>query len=241
VVRGSVKKLMAGMEALEPEEEEADDGERTWRKRKTLEALESEEEEYTEENAPGPEEVEDAKEEEADEGEFTWTPAPGSNWQSQGNAAGKGEEKQAGSNMQSQGKARAPGHTSTSKIMKLGIVVESCAHPHIAIANFDEFTSTRWFLQQRHLDFVRVVKDMREFLFSHELYLAAMTDDHPGLMADIAGRLFCDYYELHGSAGFFTGNNVGRYIADILNPYHLMSEQYKQTFIQNGMQHRSKY
>ena len=114
-------------------------------------------------------------------------------------------------------------------------VAESGAHPHIAIANFDEFTSTRWILQPeekhreepRHLDVVRVVRDMRELLFSHELYLAAMKDLHPGLMADIAGRWFCDYYALHGSAGFFTGNNVGRYIADILNPYQFMSEQHK--------------
>ena len=51
-------------------------------------------------------------------------------------------------------------------------VAESCAHPHIGMTNFDEFTSTRWVLQPeekhrgepRHLD-VRVVRDMRELLW----------------------------------------------------------------------------
>ena len=104
---------------------------------------------------------------------------------------------------------------------------EGCEHMHTGIANFDVFTSTRWILQpedkhgevKHHLDIVRVVKDMREFLLANELYLTALEDLHAGLMADLAGRWYCDYYELHGTSGYFTGNNIGRYIADILNPY----------------------
>ena len=48
--------------------------------------------------------------------------------------------------------------------------------PH-GIKNFDLFTSTRWILQpedkhgevKRHLDIVRVVKDMRKFLLTKKL------------------------------------------------------------------------
>ena len=82
--------------------------------------------------------------------------------------------------------------------------------PH-GIKNFDLFTSTRWILQpedkhgevKRHLDVVRVVKDMREFLLANELYLRALDDLHAGLMADLAGRWYCDYYDLHGPSVFY--------------------------------------
>ena len=120
---------------------------------------------------------------------------------------------------------------------------------HTGIVNFDVFTSTRWILQpedkhgevKHHLDIVSVVQDMREFLLTKDLYLAALEDLHAGLMAHLAGRWHCDYYELHGPSGYFTGNNIGRYIADILNPYAKMSRQHQKTFIHNGLLHRRKY
>ena len=120
---------------------------------------------------------------------------------------------------------------------------------HTGIVNFDVFTSTRWILQpedkhgevKHHLDIVSVVQDMREFLLTKDLYLAALEDLHAGLMADLAGQWYCDYYDLHRPPGYFTGNNIVRYIADILNPYAKMSQQHKKTFIHNGLQHQRKY
>ena len=82
---------------------------------------------------------------------------------------------------------------------------------------------------------------MREFLLTKDLYLAALEDLHAGLMAHLAGRWYCDYYEVHGRSGYFISNNIGRYIADILNPYAKMSRQHQKTFIHNGLQHRRKY
>ena len=80
---------------------------------------------------------------------------------------------------------------------------EGCEHMHTGIVNFDVFTSTRWILQpedkhgevKHHLDIVSVVQDMREFLLTKDLYLAALEDLHAGLMADLAGQWYCDYYE----------------------------------------------
>ena len=126
---------------------------------------------------------------------------------------------------------------------------QGCEHRHIAIKNFDEFTSTRWILQpeekhgeeRRRVDVVRVVQHMRGFLLTHQLYLDALDDLHAGLMADLAGRWYCDCYELYGPSGYFTGNNYGRYIADILNPYASLSQQHQKTFIHNGLQHRMNY
>ena len=82
---------------------------------------------------------------------------------------------------------------------------------------------------------------MRKFLFQDALYTEACLDLHPGLMADLAGRWFCDYYYIPGPAGFFTRNDVARYIADVLNPYVLLFQAHKISFIQNGFQHRNKY
>ena len=122
-------------------------------------------------------------------------------------------------------------------------------HRHPSIRNFDEFTSTRWILQPedkyeeegRRVDVVRVVHEVRRLLLRHELYLNALQDLHAGLMADLAGRWYCDYYVLPGPSGYFTGNDIGRYVADILNPFHLLSPQHQQSFIHNGLQHRRKY
>ena len=85
--------------------------------------------------------------------------------------------------------------------------------------------------ERRRVDVVRVVHDMRGLLLTHDLYLDALDDLHAGLMADLAGRWYCDCYELYGPSGYFTGNNYARYIADILNPYALLSQQHQQTFI----------
>ena len=111
---------------------------------------------------------------------------------------------------------------------------------------FDEFTSTRWILQpeekhgeeRRRVDVVRVVHDMRDSLLNHDLYRVALDDLHAGLMADLAGRWYCDFYELYGPSGYFTGNNYGRYIADILNPCALLSQQHQKQIIHNGLQHQ---
>ena len=122
-------------------------------------------------------------------------------------------------------------------------------HGHPSIRKFDRFTSTRWILQPedkfeeegRPVDVVEVVREVRGLLLGHALYREALQDLHAGLMADLAGRWFCDYYELHGPSGYFTGNNIGRYVADILNPFSQLSPEHQQSFIHNGLQHRRKY
>ena len=74
---------------------------------------------------------------------------------------------------------------------------------HTGIVNFDVFTSTRWILQpedkhgeaKRHLDIVRVVKDMREFLLANKLYLDALED----LMEANDGDVYMRAYQTVGT------------------------------------------
>ena len=104
---------------------------------------------------------------------------------------------------------------------------QSSEHRHPSIRDFDEFTSTMWILKPedkdaeegRRVDVVGAVYEVRKLLLRHGLYIDALQDFRAGLMADLAGRWFCDYYELHGPSGYFTGNNIGRYVADLLNPF----------------------
>ena len=127
-------------------------------------------------------------------------------------------------------------------------VQEQQPHPHAAIRAFDEFVATRWIIKPdpENLKSPRssrwqTIQSMRLFLFHDPLYKDACKDVHPGLMADLAGRWFCDSYVIPGPAGYFTGNDFARYIADVLNPYDLLSDMHKRTFIQNGLQLRQKY
>ena len=122
-------------------------------------------------------------------------------------------------------------------------------HQQQLIQDLDDFTTIHWILQPepltekeiKQLDPKNVICAMREFLFNHPLYIAACKDSHNGLMANLAGRWFCDYYHFLGTNGYFTGNDYARYVADVLNPYHLLSVAHRKTFVKNGLDLREKY
>ena len=128
-------------------------------------------------------------------------------------------------------------------------VKQTTPHEDTLIQAFDAYVEKFWILQPQPLTAiasellkpVEVIHSMRDLLFNHILYREACSDLHPGLMADIAGRWFCDYYFIPGPEGYFTGNDIGRYVADVLNPYHLLSMAHKRTFVHNGLQLRQKY
>ena len=126
-----------------------------------------------------------------------------------------------------------------------GISHGDAAYGNEAIHDFDCFVQTRWILKHELLYETprkwQTIIEYTNFLFNDIVYKEACLDLHPGLMADLAGRWFCDYYFIPGPAGFFIGSDVARYIAVMLNPYELISEAHRKSFIQNGLQHRNKF
>ena len=79
---------------------------------------------------------------------------------------------------------------------------QNTPHQHRLIQDLDDFTKIYWILQPEPLTEIEinqlhpknVICAMREFLFNHTLYLEACQSLHAGLMANLAGRWFCDYY-----------------------------------------------